>query len=88
MVARSLIASKRSPRTPGIWERRFRVLREQKNEERARMLDATLEDLLLVDFAPPSAAMRAVVAKPQDSSPMRAYMKTLGRKHAEGKPRT
>ena len=72
----------------GNLERRFRVLREQKDEERARMLDATVEDLLLVDFAPPSAAMRAVVAKPQDSSPMRAYMKTLGRKHAEGKPRT
>jgi hypothetical protein len=44
----------------------FPELRE-KNEERARMLDATVEDLLLVDFAPPSAAMRAVVAKPKAS---------------------
>ena len=44
----------------------FPELRE-KNEERARMLDATVEDLLLVDFAPPSAAMRTDVAKPKAS---------------------
>ena len=65
----------------GNLERRFRVFREQKNEERARMLDATVEQLLLVEFAPPSAAMRAALAAhAPDSRAMRTYMEQLAKK--------
>ena len=58
----------------GNLERRFRVYREQKNEERARMLDATVEQLLLVEFAPPSAAMRAALAHATGSRAMLTYI--------------
>ena len=37
------------------------MTREQKSEQRARMLGTTLEDLLMVDFAPSSAALRAAL---------------------------
>ena len=64
----------------GNLERRFRVFREQKSEERARMLDATVEQLLLVEFAPPSAAMRAALAHATDSRAMLTYMEQLAKK--------
>ena len=74
----------------GNLERRFRDYRESRPAERASLLDATVEDILLADMAPPSDAWgpalnttsTATVEKAGPVAAMQVYMRKLVQLHA------
>jgi hypothetical protein len=54
--------------TTGDLERTFRVMREAKPAQRARMLDTTVEDFLFAELSPPVKCLRQVVASSSRST--------------------
>ena len=61
-------------------ERRFKVQRLQQSRDRARLLDVTVEDLLLVDQTPPSVVLKAARAG-GDQGPCGRYLQGVADKH-------